>query len=252
MNTTPEVTLASEVYGFVRRRIMTGDLPPGQPVSRRTVAAEVRTSLLPVAEALQRLEFEGLLESRPRAGTRVRIPSREDVTGHYVVREALETQAAMRVAMTASPREIEQLRRLARRVDELASQPDRQAYASAHQSFHRRIADFSRCRSLCDALELTHAFATLWLSRIRQPSPHDSTACHQDLVEAIASRDPVGAAAAMREHIAIGLARSKEGLEPYFALRAASDKRFQRGRRRRTGTNEGTAKASASMEVPRA
>ena len=51
-------------------------------------------SFLPVSEALLRLEIEGLLESRPRAGTRVRIPSPEDVQGHYVVREALEVQAA--------------------------------------------------------------------------------------------------------------------------------------------------------------
>ena len=47
-----------------------------------------------VAMALLGLESEGLLESRPRAGTRVRIPSPEDVRGHYVVREALEVQAA--------------------------------------------------------------------------------------------------------------------------------------------------------------
>ena len=47
-------------------------------------------SFLPVSEALLRLEFEGLLESRPRAGTRVRIPSPDDVRGHYLVRETLE------------------------------------------------------------------------------------------------------------------------------------------------------------------
>ena len=55
-----------------------------------------------MSEALLRLEFEGLLESRPRAGTRVRIPSPEDVKGHYVVREALEVQAAMRFARAAT------------------------------------------------------------------------------------------------------------------------------------------------------
>jgi GntR family transcriptional regulator, rspAB operon transcriptional repressor len=67
----------------------------GQPVSRRRLAAELGMSFLPVTEALLRLEFEGLLESRPRAGTRVRIPSPQDVEGNYVVRQALETQAAI-------------------------------------------------------------------------------------------------------------------------------------------------------------
>src|SRR3954447_21217277 len=87
--------LAGEAYVTVRERILKGELAMGQVISRRKIAAELGMSFLPVSEALLRLEFEGLLESRPRARTRVRIPSREDVRGHYVVREALEVQAAM-------------------------------------------------------------------------------------------------------------------------------------------------------------
>ena len=86
-------SLASEAYSVVRQRILRGDISLGQVISRRKLAAELSMSFLPVSEALLRLEIEGLLESRPRAGTRVRIPSPEDVQGHYVVREALEVQA---------------------------------------------------------------------------------------------------------------------------------------------------------------
>jgi GntR family transcriptional regulator, rspAB operon transcriptional repressor len=88
-------SLAAEAYNVVRQRIARGELMLGQPVSRRRLAAELGMSFLPVTEALLRLEFEGLLESRPRAGTRVRIPSPQDVEGNYVVRQALETQAAI-------------------------------------------------------------------------------------------------------------------------------------------------------------
>src|ERR1041384_1126613 len=96
-------SLAAEAYGVVRQRIVRGDIALGQVISRRKRAAELSMSFLPVSEALLRLEFEGLLESRPRAGTRVRIPSPEDVQGHYVVRQALEVQAAMRFAKGAPP-----------------------------------------------------------------------------------------------------------------------------------------------------
>src|SRR5216117_2792857 len=96
-------SLAAEAYGIVRQRILRGELGLGQVISRRKLAAELGMSFLPVSEALLRLEFEGLLESRPRAGTRVRIPSREDVRGHYVVREALEVQAATLFAVVATP-----------------------------------------------------------------------------------------------------------------------------------------------------
>ena len=86
--------LAGEAYVIIRERILRGEVAIGQVISRRKIAAELGMSFLPVSEAFLRLEFEGLLESRPRAGTRVRIPSREDVRGHYLVREALEVEAA--------------------------------------------------------------------------------------------------------------------------------------------------------------
>src|SRR5881296_2889752 len=105
--------LAGEAYVIIRERILRGETPIGHVISRRKIAAELGMSFLPVSEAFLRLEFEGLLESRPRAGTRVRIPSREDVRGHYVVREALEVQAAMLFAAEATEEDRLELQALA-------------------------------------------------------------------------------------------------------------------------------------------
>src|SRR5215475_10883321 len=113
-------SLASEAYAFVKQRILRGELPMGQVISRRKIAAELGMSFLPVSEALLRLEFEGLLESRPRAGTRVRIPSREDVRGHYIVREALEVEAAMLFATVATPEDRIEIEKMASRVDTMS------------------------------------------------------------------------------------------------------------------------------------
>src|SRR3954451_2911407 len=125
-------SLASEAYSVVRQRILRGELALGQAISRRRIAQELGMSFLPVTEALLRLEFEGLLESRPRAGTRVRIPSPEDVSGHYVVREALEIQAALLFGQHATTAERSELRRLAARVDALSLQSDRAMYLGLH------------------------------------------------------------------------------------------------------------------------
>ena len=67
-----DASLAAEAYGVVRRRILRGEISLGQSVSRRKVAAELGMSFLPVSEALLRLEFEGLLESRPACSRRWR------------------------------------------------------------------------------------------------------------------------------------------------------------------------------------
>src|SRR5467141_5100341 len=130
-------SLAAEAYNVVRERILRGQLSLGQAVSRRKLAAELGMSFLPVSEALLRLEFEGLLESRPRAGTRVRIPSREDVRGHYVVREALEVQAAMLFAAVATAEDRVELQKLAARADEM-SVTEQSLYLPAHEKLHRR------------------------------------------------------------------------------------------------------------------
>ena len=74
----PSKSLSSEAYSNVRQRILRGELKLGQVISRRTLASEMGMSFLPVSEALLRLEVEGLLESRPRAGTRVRIPTPQE------------------------------------------------------------------------------------------------------------------------------------------------------------------------------
>ena len=154
-------SLAAEAYNVVRQRILRGELVLGQAISRRKLAAELGMSFLPVSEALLRLEVEGLLESRPRAGTRVRIPSREDVMGHFTVREALEVQAAMLFTRAATAAERGELRKLAARVDAVAVQPDRTLYTVLHHKLHRRIAECARCPMLCEAIEKTHALEVL-------------------------------------------------------------------------------------------
>ena len=221
-------SLAAEAYAVVRQRILRGDLVLGQVISRRKLAAELGMSFLPVSEALLRLEFEGLLESRPRAGTRVRIPSPADVQGHYVVREALEVQAAVLFTQVATAAERLELGKLAVRVDALSMKTDRAAYLRLHQKLHRRIADCTRCAALREAIEKTHALASIWFCVMRKPSPDDSPTRHQELVTALNSRDPLLAAEAVREHIAVGRRHVLDVLSPYFRLRRAQGKRFSR------------------------
>jgi DNA-binding GntR family transcriptional regulator len=229
-------SLAAEAYGIVRRRIVRGKVGLGQVISRRKIAAELGMSFLPVSIALLRLEFEGLLESRPRAGTRVRIPSPEDVRGHYVVREALEVQAAKLFAEVATPRECSELKLLAARVDALAETPgDRAAFVASHQKLHRRIAECTRCRALSVTIEQSNVLASMWFCVARQPSPTDPKRRHQDLIEVLSHGTVDEAAEAMRAHVAVGLRHTMAVLEPYFRLRKVSGRTFSRVQRGHLG-----------------
>ncbi len=225
-------SLASEAYGVVRQRILRGELAMGQIISRRKLAAELGMSFLPVSEALLRLEIEGLLESRPRAGTRVRIPTQEDVRGHYVVREALEIQAARLFTQVASPEERAELMKLAARVDALSVQADRLVYLSLHEKLHRRIAECARCPALSEAIEKTHALASTWFCVNRSPSPDHPPRRHQDLMKVLIRRDPETSAKAMRAHVTRSMENTMNRLQPYFKMRKAVGKTFARSEKR--------------------
>jgi DNA-binding GntR family transcriptional regulator len=225
-------TLANAAYGVVRRRILRGQLSLGQAVSRRKLAAELGMSFLPVSEALLRLEFEGLLESRPRAGTRVRIPSADDVRGHYLVRETLETQAARLFAEVASRSDRIGLQKMAVRVDSLSRQANRALYLSLHYQFHRRIAECSRCPVLSAAIEQTCALSSTWFCALPRPASNISPRRHQDLAKALAAGSPSKAASAMREHVRSSRQEALVRLQPYFEIRKRSGRTFSRSGRR--------------------
>jgi DNA-binding GntR family transcriptional regulator len=221
-------SLAGEAYVIVRERILRGELLIGQSISRRKLAAELGMTLLPVSEALKRLEDEGHLESRPRAGTRVRLPSEQDVRGHFLVREALEVQAASLFAQIATPEEKAELLKLAIRVDAMASQTssDRFVYLSVHERFHRRIAECTHFTPLCDAIDRTSALSSTWqcASREREPGVRRN---HQILAEEL-MKTPEAAGEAMRAHIRQSMENTLRRLQPYFALAENPSPRFSR------------------------
>lgn len=233
----PDNSLAEEAYVILRERILRGELPMGQVISRRKIASELGMSLLPVAEAVRRLELEGLLESRPRAGTRVRIPSEQDVQGHYVVREALEVQAAKLFAEVATARERTELQKLAARVDLLYAQSQKNQrnyllFLGVHEKLHRRIAEGTHCPALVEAIEKNHALASTWLCVPREEARPEPVRRHSELVEVVSTGTPAAAAKAMSAHIHAALQHTLQRLETHFQHRESNLKSFARSEKK--------------------
>lgn len=221
-------SLAGEAYTIVRRRILRGELSMGQVVSRRKLASELGMSFLPVSEALLRLEYEGILESRPRAGTRIRIPSRADVLGNYVVREALEVQAAVLFTRAATPRHCHELMKLAAKVEDGVADDDRMSYVRIHHKLHRRIAEIAGCEALVSAIDGNNALASIWFCAQPARRAVSGVGRHQILVEALATGDASKAAEAVRDHLSVSLKHTLPLLKPYFKLREANGRTYAR------------------------
>jgi DNA-binding GntR family transcriptional regulator len=208
-----QASLAEQAYLSVRERILKGELRLGTALSRRKLASELGMSLIPVSEALQRLEAEGLVESTPRVGTRVYMPTIDDIRERYVVREALESQGARLFSEKATTQDRKELCQMAEHMDALfnrrASAQDDPEFLFAvqvyHFQLHMRIAQATGCRPLVKLVEQTYVLTFNWVWDLAAKRPPLPPRFHRDLIDVLVDTNPTKADAAMRRHIRYGL-----------------------------------------------
>jgi DNA-binding GntR family transcriptional regulator len=94
---------------MIHEAIMSGDLPAGSRLKVRDLAAQVGTSVLPVCEAIRRLEQAGLAERSPHKGAVVKGLTLEELVHVYDVRRLLEVEAARGGAELISPQDCDKM-----------------------------------------------------------------------------------------------------------------------------------------------
>src|SRR4029453_5660498 len=235
----PAGNLVDEAYSAIREGILRGELRPGMPLSRRRLAEQFGMSVLPVSYALRRLEEDGLVESRARAGTRFAIPSPSDIRDLYELREALETQAARLFSQRATSAQRHELRRHAEQVDVFFNRLSigdhdallRFSVHSHHVDFHMRIADHSGSRLLKQIMERKHVLIQNWLLDVAARRTALPRRFHSPLAEARLSGDADRADAGMREHVRYGFSEIAGRIR---ALAASEWRERKPARRRRS------------------
>jgi DNA-binding GntR family transcriptional regulator len=217
----PAPSQADRAYVEIRDGILKGSLPVGMALSRRRLAADFGISVPPVTEALLRLEGEGLVESKPRVGTRVRIPTPREVEDRSLLREALEVQAARLFTGRATPAEKKRIHQMGIRMDRLYAECDTKplnhdslfAVNSAHMNLHLRIADCARCPALRDAIEKEQVLIFNWLYDTAAKRRKLGANYHGTLTHALSTGSAASAESAMRRHIRRGLGEVLDGLK---------------------------------------
>ncbi len=207
------VPLKEQAYQKIKEDILHGVLAFGTVISPRKICQELGMSFLPVAEALRLLETEGLIETKDRVGSRVRVPTREDIEGVFTVRAALEAEAARLACERATPSQQKELLRLARQLDRKSvalrkGEHSREAnveHAIRHVEFHLALAGTVNCPMLTEAIRRSQVltFKVQIDSSLRTKQRPDEW--HESLVRAIFQGDPMAADAAARAHVRYGL-----------------------------------------------
>jgi DNA-binding GntR family transcriptional regulator len=244
-------SLATQAYIEIRNKILKGEMALGEAISRRGVAQELGMSFIPVAEAMQRLEADGMLESLPRIGTRVRIPTANDVRDRYIIREALEVQSARLFCERATAADREELANLARQLDEMAHGTGKDSgqfeFQSLHVRFHMRIADSTGCAPLYEMLEKNQVLIFNWLFDVAADSQMPAQ-WHGTLIDVLNGNNPDAAALAMGTHIRTGMSE----IQSAIAERFGTDLSWMQRRPETSHRNEAlsTSKTWRSRRVP--
>ena len=222
-----ERSMREVAYLHIQRKIASRSLRAGEPVSELPVAKELGISRTPTREAIRQLVAEGILEEVPGRGVLVVKLDVRDIAEIFEVREALEVQAAERVArQVVGPVELNNLRKVADEMLELAQGLQRSGrerldskemirFEAADIGFHTYLLQIAGNRHSLKIVSGLRALIRIVASRRVGHAQEDLLRIHKDhsdVIAAIEAADPARAAAVISAHIR---SSQKERLEQF-------------------------------------
>lgn len=159
------MSLNSEVYDAIRKRIVDGEFAEDERFSANALAKELGVSRTPVRDAVQMLVSEGLLTSVAKSGLRLRVFTYRECEEAFEMRLAIEPFIASRAAERCDYDRGRALRSLCFRMAESARKVCRSGFAdraamhalwALDNRFHLDLARISGNRTMLRALETTN------------------------------------------------------------------------------------------------
>lgn len=197
-------------------RIVGGEMTPGAPLpTEDELGTKLGVSRSVVREAIKVLAGKGLVEVRPKTGTRVRprrswhlldpevvrwqferLPAEDDLVELSEVRAVVEPSAARLAAHRRTSTDLGDIEAHCKRMESAVAEPI--AFRTAELDFHAAVVDASHNTML------SHTGMVIRVALSSVPTSGDAsarhgTAGHRAVLEAIDRRDPGAAEKAMRE-----------------------------------------------------
>jgi DNA-binding GntR family transcriptional regulator len=200
-------------YQTLRDAIMRCELSPGERLVIDDLARRLQVSTIPVREAIQMLQSEGLVVTVPHTGVTVAPVSPESVQDVFAVLEGLEVVASRLVAERADSREIESLADLVFQMDREVAAKRYAQWAALNTQFHLTIGVLTGLPMLREMTERVLArwdrvrryfFSGVLVHRVKRAQQE-----HRTILAAMRDRDLPTLEAAVRQH-------NRRALESYM------------------------------------
>ncbi len=206
----------------IRRSILSGELPPGQPFTVPALTEQLGVSHVPVREALRQLEAQGLVTLSPSRSATVTPLDADDLRSIYRLRITIEPELA---ALSAAGRTDAEIAELDGMVRATFGNVLGEAFWEPHRRFHAKMiepaaSDWDR-RMLTPLWDASERYTRLVFDPVEAP---DSFAAHRahahdEIVDAARTRDPDRVRAAVRKHLEDNVATMLHGMSRLDAAR---------------------------------
>jgi len=211
-------SLADQVSERLREAILRGRLPPGEQLQAYRLAETMAISPGPVRDALRRLEREGLVIMQPGRTPVVADLSHQDLDEVFGLRRVLEQLAVKYACQNGTGDDWDAMQAI---INTLAAEVARgiteEISAELDLQFHDLLYQAARHRRLIAFWSDLRPQIHVFLLRRNLADPHFqefAVAGHQEVLDALKSRDQHRAAAVIQEHLRVALDWVEVSLQP--------------------------------------
>jgi DNA-binding GntR family transcriptional regulator len=192
----------SRVSEAIRTAIFARRYGPGERLKVLDLAREFAVSPIPIREALQQLQGEGLVVITPNRGAAVRVIDRTLISNIFDIREAIDGMLARASAHVVTDEQIEKLRGIEDAIEAATRGDHLNRSGELGRSFHEYIGVVA---NNLEAVKIRRAHANVFRSvKTAMGAEHFRSSKrqeeHRTIIEALARHDPEAAEAAARTH----------------------------------------------------
>ena len=194
---------ADKLISDIRNEVSSGILKPGDQLEVNALAERFGVSRTPIREAIRTLVESGVLETRPRKGSFVRVLSAKQLHDLFQVAAELEGMACRLAALSLTKENVEAIERGLAKCTQAAEVQNNAEYAMANLDFHTAIHNASGNDWLIEQLRQLqinlNSYRTMPYEirgRLKK-----STYEHEIICDAILSGDGEHACNLMRDHM---------------------------------------------------
>ena len=195
--------LRDVIFDTLREAIIVGELKPGERLMEVQLAQKMGVSRTPVREAIRKLELEGLVEMLPRKGAHIADLSVKDIMDVLEVRATLDGLASSLSALRISDEDIKELKHVQGQFVNYVEKENLQGSIKKDVEFHDIIYRSSRNDKLIqisnNLREQIQRFRVIYIKDYS--STRDLIKEHNEIIEAITTRDADAAMRSAQTHI---------------------------------------------------